>query len=66
MDAFYSWLANSSGLSPINTGLLLVVFILARQKINELVRTIEAFKRRIERNERTMIQHGLRLMELED
>ena len=66
MDALYSWFINGSGLSPINTGLLLVVFILARQKINELVRTIEGCKRRIERNERTMIRHGLRLMELED
>lgn len=65
MDVYNGVIA-SLGLSPINTSLLVIIFMLARQRYLSQEEAIEKQQKLTDRIERSLIRAGIELMEMED
>lgn len=65
MDALYHSLADSLGLSPVNTALLLGIVFLVRQRVALLETQVEEWAKRNDRVERSLIKAGIDLLEME-
>lgn len=65
MDVYNGVIA-SLGLSPINTSLLVIIFMLARQRYLTQEEAIEKQQKLTDRIERSLIRAGIELMEMED
>lgn len=64
-DAIHDWII-SLGLSPLNTILLVVLALVARQKIIQLMDDVSCCRRRNERIERSLIRIGIKLLPLDE
>lgn len=62
----YNDLVANLGLSPVNTSLLVVIFILARQRYQAQEETIAKLGKLVNRLERSLLSAGIELYEMED
>ncbi len=65
MDALYNFIVDGFRLSSINTALLGVIFILAKQRYQDQEEVIQHLRKRVERAERTLYRAGFDLLEME-
>lgn len=65
MDALYTSLTSSIGLSPFNTALLAVIFLMVRQRLTGLEESLEREMKRNDRIERSLYRAGIDLLEME-
>lgn len=66
MNDFYSFFINNSGLSHINAGLVIIIFLLARQRYLALAEDAHHALKRIQRLEISALKAGMNLVDLED
>lgn len=62
----YNDLVANFGLSPVNTSLLVVIFVLARQRYQAQEETIARLGKLVNRLERSLLSAGIELYEMED
>jgi hypothetical protein len=65
VDALYTSFTSSIGLSPFNTALLAVIFLMVKQRLTTLEESIEREMKRNDRIERSLYRAGIDLLEME-
>jgi hypothetical protein len=65
MYDIYNSLTNSFGLSPFNTALLAVIFLMVKQRLKELEESLQREMKRNDRIERSLYRAGIDLLEME-
>lgn len=66
MDALYKLLDRAPSLSLFDTALLVVVFLLAKQRYDGLIEDLKCARQRIIRLERALLAHGFELGDIEE
>lgn len=61
MDAFYKLLDRAPGLSLVDTGLILCIFLLLRQRVSGVLEDLRICRKRITRLERACLSAGIQL-----
>lgn len=62
----YNWLISHFGVSALDALLLVIVFVLAKARYQELSDTIRCHEKRLDRLEKSCLSGGINLLELED
>lgn len=65
MDALYNSLVTGLGLSPVNTALLAIIFLMVRQRLTGLEESLKREMKRNDRIERSLYRAGIDLLEME-
>lgn len=65
MNDIYSRIISDIGLSPVNTTLLIIIFVLVKQRLTELESQLMDLIKRNDRVERSLIKVGIDLLERE-
>lgn len=65
-NALHDFLNRLSSVSALDTFLLVIIFLLARQRYGDLVEDIKCGRERIRRIERVLIANGFELGEIEE
>jgi len=66
MDDLYKFLDRISGLSLLDTGLLVLIFLLVKEKFRAILADLKCARERITRLEKALIGSGIELGDIEE